>query len=234
VTPCRPPQGRNPGKGANQLLCHAVGKEFLRSITGKIIEWEHDQGVNWRRGLRRMGRLTFNKPNKTIPALRKSFDVARLIGVVPQSSPQFVDCLVQASFEIDKCIRGPELFAELFPRHHLARTFQKQHQRLERLILQVDLVAIPAQFAGSSIQLEQTESDSRRRRMCHFDDNLISPDFDSPPRRLANSPQSHEFRGDSREQRGDVEGMRRPLRAGVAKPIVAIDPRRSPCKRNGF
>jgi hypothetical protein len=91
--------------------------------------------------------------------LGQGLDETRLLGVVPQSCAKFVNGFIKTALEVDKSVFRPQSFVEFFPRHHLAGTLQQQHERLKRLFLQIDLGALPAQLAGSSINLEEPETD---------------------------------------------------------------------------
>jgi hypothetical protein len=62
-------------------------------------------------------------------------DVARMGRGVAQSLPDFVNCSVQASVEIDEGVAGPEPTAQFLPGNQLARPFQQGKENLERLLI---------------------------------------------------------------------------------------------------
>jgi hypothetical protein len=66
--------------------------------------------------------------------------------------------------EIDEDVLGPELIAELVAGHDLAGLREQQLQNPERLVLQPDLEAMFAQFAGARIELVRAEPHGRTSR----------------------------------------------------------------------
>jgi len=60
--------------------------------------------------------------------------------------------------EIDKSVGGPKAGAELLAGDHLTRILQQDGQDLKRLLLDLDLLAVLAQFGGGKIGLENTET----------------------------------------------------------------------------
>ena len=70
------------------------------------------------------------------------------------ASRSLLMALFQTALEVDERVRRPKLFLEFFPRHDLAGTLQQHIQNLKRLLLQLDFAALPAQFAGLKINLE--------------------------------------------------------------------------------
>jgi hypothetical protein len=76
--------------------------------------------------------------NEAVPPAGQRLHIARLIGGVVQCRPQALDCRVQAVFEIDKCIRWPELFLQLLARDRFPRPLQQHLQDRERLALQTN------------------------------------------------------------------------------------------------
>ena len=71
----------------------------------------------------------------------------------PNASAQLVDGRVQAVVEIYERIRRPVLVPQLLTRHHFARSLQHR-QYAERLFLQLDALALLAQFSRTEIDLE--------------------------------------------------------------------------------
>jgi hypothetical protein len=60
--------------------------------------------------------------------------------------------------EIDEGVGGPEASAQIVSRDDLSRPFQQLSEHLERLILQLDLVSLPAQFSRTQIEFEYSEA----------------------------------------------------------------------------
>ncbi len=81
-----------------------------------------------RRGLRReLHRTTpLNREDKAVAELGDRLDITGIRGRIAQDAAQFLDCGVQAVFEIYKCVRGPELLTELFAGDNLAGAFDQQ------------------------------------------------------------------------------------------------------------
>src|SRR6266576_4856166 len=74
--------------------------------------------------------------DETIPAAGNGLNKTRLCGGIVENLADFVDGSSQTVVVVHKCVRRPELLANLFTRDKLARTRQKHGQQLERLQLQ--------------------------------------------------------------------------------------------------
>jgi hypothetical protein len=59
--------------------------------------------------------------------------------------------------EIHEGICGPKLLPQRGAGNGLSRLFQQHGQHLKRLLLQFDLAALPAQFSGVKINLDQSK-----------------------------------------------------------------------------
>ena len=81
--------------------------------------------------------------DEAVAAARQRLDEARVVGVVAERRAQAFHRGVEAVFEVHVGAVGPELPAQLLPRHHVARPPQQQPEDLERLFLQADARAFP-------------------------------------------------------------------------------------------
>ena len=63
------------------------------------------------------------------------FDEAGLLGGITQGLAQPGDGAVQAMIEVNKCVRGPQVLAQLVPRDHFPGTLQQQRQNTQWLFL---------------------------------------------------------------------------------------------------
>jgi hypothetical protein len=70
-----------------------------------------------------------------------------------------VDCLVQATIEIDKRIARPEVLLEFVTRYYFARVCQQEPENLERLVPQFEPQALFAQFARVQVDFKHPKAD---------------------------------------------------------------------------
>ena len=101
--------------------------------------------------------------DEAVAAFGESFDEAGVVGFVGEGVAEFVDCGVEAVFEVDKGVSGPEAFLELFAGDDQAGVFQKDGEDLERAILDFEADAGFAEFAGEQIRLVGAETDDGRK-----------------------------------------------------------------------
>ena len=114
------------------------------------------QGRQRQHLLRRLGDGS-DRRDETIPAARQSLNVTRFRGGIIQNLANFVDRSSQAVIEVDKCVPGPQFLADHFSFNEFAWTLQEHDQKLERLCLQPDSLAIFSQLAGMQIRFEWAE-----------------------------------------------------------------------------
>jgi hypothetical protein len=99
--------------------------------------------------------------DETIAAFGESFDEAGVVGFVGEGVAEFVDGGVEAVFEIDEGVFGPEAFLELLAGDDQAGVFQKDGEDLEGTILELEANAGFAEFAGEQIGFIGAEADDR-------------------------------------------------------------------------
>jgi len=75
---------------------------------------------------------------------------------------------VQAVLKIDEGVGGPELGAEFFPRHDVARMPEQNLEYLERLPFKREAGAPLAKFAGAGIEFERAETQQTRGWMARL------------------------------------------------------------------
>ena len=92
-----------------------------------------------------------DRADKAVAAARERFDEARLVGGIPQHLPHFTDSNIEAFFEIDESIAGPEPFVKRLTGDELAGAFEQRGENLERLPLQPNLHPTLAEFAGFEV-----------------------------------------------------------------------------------
>jgi hypothetical protein len=90
-------------------------------------------------------------------------NITRFLGVVVESTAQFLDSAVQTSFEIDKDIARPEALSEFFTGHYFAGMVQEQEQNFERLTGQFYLNTMLGQFRITAIHLVGTKTQQQMR-----------------------------------------------------------------------
>jgi hypothetical protein len=69
---------------------------------------------------------------------------------------------VQAVFEIDECVGGPDSHLQFLASHNIASTVKEDFEQLEGLAAQAELRAVFAQLARASIQLKIAETQYAR------------------------------------------------------------------------
>jgi len=116
-------------------------------------------GVLTCRGRLRRDAQYLNGWQKAITALGEGFDEAWIRGGIPQNFAELVDDGIQAVVEVDESIPGPKLLSELFAADDLAGVLQKNHQNLERLVLQAELHPGFSHFAAGRVSLEYAKAE---------------------------------------------------------------------------
>jgi hypothetical protein len=85
-----------------------------------------------------------------------------VLRIIPQRLAKFFHGGVNAMFEINEGISGPEFLLEVFPGHYFARTLEEHGENLEGPLLELDLLATSAQFPPSKINFELSNPDAPR------------------------------------------------------------------------
>ena len=80
---------------------------------------------------------------------------------VTQGFAQAADGIVQAVFEFDERILGPEPLLKLISGDHFAGMLKESEQELERLLVKFDSDALFAQLSRPGIHLERAETNRR-------------------------------------------------------------------------
>jgi len=109
-----------------------------------------------------------NRSDKTIPMPWQRLDEPWVLRVIPQRLAQFFHGGVNAVFKINEGIGGPEFLLELVPCHHFAGSLEEQGENLEGPLLELDLLAISAEFPSSKINFELSDPDAPRSRDGYF------------------------------------------------------------------
>ncbi|HWN74596.1 MAG TPA: hypothetical protein VNO13_02565, partial [Candidatus Udaeobacter sp.] len=71
--------------------------------------------------------------DKAITATRKSFDVARFLGIVSERRPDLIDAEIYPAFEVHEGVVTPERSLDFLASHDLSGAFRKQQEHSERL-----------------------------------------------------------------------------------------------------
>ena len=95
-----------------------------------------------------------NRCDEAIAPARQGFNVSRCGRTVAHDRAQLTDGDVQAVFEIDKGIVGPEPLVQLFARDQFAGPFQEHLEQIDRLSLEFQSGAVFAQFPAAEVQLK--------------------------------------------------------------------------------
>jgi hypothetical protein len=100
--------------------------------------------------------------DEAVSATREGLDVARGISVVLEHLAQFLDMSVQAVFEINEGVFGPEVLAVFLAAYQLARVFQQKGKHSNRLALEFELLAGLVEFRCAAAEHESTKTDLLR------------------------------------------------------------------------
>ena len=65
--------------------------------------------------------------------------------------------------EVNEGIGGPQFAAQFLPSDYLARLSKQANKNSEGLLLQFDLYAVLAQFAGAQVEFEKTKANRSRQ-----------------------------------------------------------------------
>ena len=126
------------------------------------------------------------------PAVAVAFDGLnedRVVGGIAQGVAQALDGAADAAVEIHKDVARPKGLAKLFAGDDFVGTAQQNCQGAKRQVLDPDLDAAPAQFAGTQVGLEHTKANKYRRRLCraHRTTLLRGRMLSLPPGRISSN-----------------------------------------------
>jgi hypothetical protein len=108
-------------------------------------------------GLLRGRRRPVYWSDESIPDAGQRFYVDRAPGRIAQSLPQFDNCFIQATVEIDVDIGGPESRSKLLAGHDVTRAIEENQQQFKWLVLELYPGAIFSEFARTYVQFENPE-----------------------------------------------------------------------------
>ena len=95
--------------------------------------------------------------NETVTPPRQGFDVAGLVGRVPQHLAKSVHGGVESMIEIDECAALPKLLLKFIPSDDLTGPPYESRQNLQRLSLKPQTNPVLAQFARRLIECKWFE-----------------------------------------------------------------------------
>src|SRR5579864_1719912 len=99
--------------------------------------------------------LCVNHPHRadeSVSLADDGFKKAWLGGVVAQRRPYFANDVVEVPFRIDKQVRAPEFFDNLFPRNHLLAPAYEEDQQLHGLFLKLYAAAKAPKLIAAKIE----------------------------------------------------------------------------------
>jgi hypothetical protein len=89
----------------------------------------------------------FDRYLPAIPPARQGVDISRLVGRITQGNPKSFDGSVDAIFELNHRVIGPESLLNLLPSNYFAPALEQHGKNLERLLGQPDPHSVLAQFS---------------------------------------------------------------------------------------
>jgi len=96
---------------------------------------------------------------ETVAAAGESFDVGRMIGRIGEGLAEFVDGFVEAVFEVDESLGGPEALLYFVAGDDGTRMLEKHDEDFERLAGKTELDAMLAKLASGDIHFERVEAE---------------------------------------------------------------------------
>ena len=99
--------------------------------------------------------LRVNHPHRadeSVAFAHHSFKKARLGGIVAQRRADFANDVVEVPFGIDKQVRAPEFFDDLFARNHLVAPANQKDQQLHGLFLKLYPAPKAPKFIAAKIE----------------------------------------------------------------------------------
>ena len=100
--------------------------------------------------------------NESVTVARQGLDKARILRRIVQRFAQPFHRDVDTVLKITIGFAGPEFGLQLLPCYDLAGLLQEHGENPKRLFLQLDLDAAPAQFTGTQVEFENTETQFAR------------------------------------------------------------------------
>ena len=100
----------------------------------------------------------FDVCDETVTALRKRFDERRFSGGIVEGPSKGADGGVQATVKVDVGLIGPKPLAKLFAGNEFAGSLDKERKNLERLVGNLDALAVPEKLSGAQVGLKRTET----------------------------------------------------------------------------
>src|SRR5262249_7116828 len=128
------------------------GSRRLRSTRRPVLHPLADQRTEF------WGRCTFNRSDKAISLAANCLYIFWRVRRVSYYLSQPGDCGIQAALVINENAVRPDPLDQHFSRTDFARSFKEAHQKLQGLILQPHADTVLAQFSGTGVELEHTET----------------------------------------------------------------------------
>jgi hypothetical protein len=105
-------------------------------------------------------------------------DVSRVLDVIAQRLAQLIHSGVNAVFEVNESIGGPESLPDLFPGDHFAGALKERCENLERPFLKLDLDVVMPQFTATKVSFEVPDPEARGCRGWYLHGGVL-PAFES-------------------------------------------------------
>src|SRR5262249_30595424 len=97
--------------------------------------------------------------SESVPAPGDRLDIAGSLGGLRERLAQALNRRVYSVADLHHRVVRPKPAADALPQHNLSGALQQEDQQPQRLLLQANDLAVPAQLAGANIQFERSEPD---------------------------------------------------------------------------
>ena len=106
------------------------------------------------------------RSEKAVTTFGNRFDVAGILGVVPERLPKFANRNPETAVEVDEGVVPPDAVAQIVAGDDLPCIFQERDQEPEWLLLQLYPVPVFQELAGGGIHLKGPNRKREPRGVC--------------------------------------------------------------------
>jgi hypothetical protein len=100
-----------------------------------------------------------NRSNEAVAAAGESLYEAGVVGGIAEGVSKSFDGSIQPVVKVDEGVDRPEPSPQFLSMDNFSGSLQQHCQELERLVLELDLAAIPAKFRCGQVGLEYSKTD---------------------------------------------------------------------------
>jgi hypothetical protein len=99
---------------------------------------------------------------ESVSSPNNSFDIPRIVGIIPQSRPNLANSIVNALFGIEVKIISPKPVLNLFPSEEIAGSLQQKDENFQGLFFELYNSASPPKLVPPEIEFALIENEEFR------------------------------------------------------------------------